>query len=134
MMSEISLPWTHTDPYDAKSVLGKVIDELNRELLKKVFVCRKLRVNLGVREVDGLSWDMFIGEDNHPIFSKVYLFAGKIVIDRVVVELIESEDDLDALIAHEVAHFIATHVEERLITNLTFALLRLAYDWSYKNH
>ncbi|XP_076945379.1 folylpolyglutamate synthase-like [Bidens hawaiensis] len=101
MISEVSLPWTHTDPYDAKGVLGKVIDGLNRELLKEVFVCKKLRVKLGLREVDASSWDMFIVEDNYLIFSKVPLLAGKIVIHIAILDLIKSEDELGALISHE---------------------------------
>ncbi len=76
--------------------------------------------------MQGLKWEFSV--INSPEVNAFVVPGGKVVVYTGLLQLLKTEDELAAVIAHEAGHVVARHVAERLTQGSVVELLRqIAY-------
>ena len=75
-----------------------------------------------------LQWEVAVIDS--PQVNAFFVPGGKIVVYTGLMKMVSSEDELAAVLAHEVAHIVARHGAERLTQGSFLQLLSLIAYWS----
>lgn len=110
---------------------GPQIDQVRRvsNRIAKAVTIEPLQreINLQVSDTD-FEWEYAVLKDDQ--LNAFCLPGGKIIVLTGLLEFVENDDQLAAVIAHEVAHALAHHASERIARERTSGrgLLSLAYN------
>ncbi|KDD75482.1 M48 peptidase [Helicosporidium sp. ATCC 50920] len=77
----------------------------------------------------GLEWEFAV--INSPEVNAFVVPGGKVVIYAGLLDVIDSEDELAAVLAHESAHVLARHAAERLMQAGTLEIVRMVAYWGF---
>jgi predicted Zn-dependent protease len=103
-----------------RRVSTRIAEAINIEPLQR-------EINFQVAE-DQFEWDYAVIEDDQ--VNAFCLPGGKIVVLTGLMKIIENDDQLATVLAHEVAHVLVHHVSERVARerSVGHGLLSLAYN------
>ena len=79
--------------------------------------------------MQGLKWEFSV--INSPEVNAFVVPGGKVVVYTGLLQLLKTEDELAAVIAHEAGHVVARHVAERLTQGSVIELLRCIAYWAF---
>ncbi|MEW5307657.1 MAG: hypothetical protein WDW36_010036 [Sanguina aurantia] len=81
------------------------------------------------KHMQGLHWE-FAVVDNHTPNAYV-LPGGKVVVFSGLLEILSREDEVAAVLAHEVSHVLARHQAERMSTLNIFTIINITFRWLF---
>eukprot|EP00884_Botryococcus_braunii_P009502 jgi/Botrbrau1/18553/Bobra.0367s0004.2 len=76
-----------------------------------------------VKQMQGLDWEFVVIQKNEP--NAMVLPGGKVVVYTGILRLLDNDDELAGVLAHEVAHVLARHAAERISSSMFWELARL---------
>ena len=77
----------------------------------------------------GLCWEFAV--INSPEVNAFVVPGGKVVVYTGLLKILANEDELAAVLSHEVAHIVARHAAERITHGGILELLRLVAYWVF---
>jgi predicted Zn-dependent protease len=80
---------------------------------------------VNLQHMKGLQWDFAVIQS--PVPNAFVVPGGKVVVFTGLLNLLNSEDELAAVLAHETAHVLARHHAERMSTMNLITLIRLLF-------
>ncbi|MFS8001427.1 putative peptidase M48 [Helianthus anomalus] len=99
--------------------VGKVLPVMHPDRLRVTLILNRviqaLQIVLGLKHLEGLQWEVLVVEDDAAYAC--CLPGGKIVVFTGLLEQFTTNEELAAIICHEVAHVVARHVAERFTRN-----------------
>lgn len=82
-------------------------------------------------EIGGQQWEFVVFED--PAANAFAMPGGKIGVNTGLLELISSDDELAAVMGHEVAHVLLEHANQRMSAGLLLSLGQTAAAYGTQN-
>jgi predicted Zn-dependent protease len=79
--------------------------------------------------MDGAAWEFAVVASEEA--NAFVVPGGKVVVYTGLLRLLGSQDELAAVLAHEVAHVLARHAAERMTQASTLELLRAVAYWAF---
>ncbi|KAJ0713959.1 putative peptidase M48 [Helianthus annuus] len=99
--------------------VGKVLPVMHPDRLRVTLVLNRviqaLQIISGLKHLEGLQWEVLVVEDDAAYAC--CLPSGKIVVFTGLLEQFTTNEELAAIICHEVAHVVARHEAERFTRN-----------------
>ncbi|KAF5773683.1 putative peptidase M48 [Helianthus annuus] len=99
--------------------VGKVLPVMHPDFMRVTLVLNRviqaLQIISGLKHLEGLQWEVLVVEDDAAYAC--CLPGGKIVVFTGLLEQFTTNEELAAIICHEVAHVVARHVAERFTRN-----------------
>ena len=75
------------------------------------------------QQMKGMNWEFAVIKSND--VNAFVVPGGKVVVYTGLLDLVSSEDELAAVLAHEVAHILARHAAERMTQGSVIELIRM---------
>jgi len=100
---------------------GKMLPQYHRDV-------QRVR-NVGLRlvhsaKLDVLPWEFHVVQDPSP--NAFVIPGGKVFVHTGMLQIMQDDDGIAAVLGHEIAHQLARHVAEGLSYGVLFSLIRLA--------
>jgi predicted Zn-dependent protease len=81
------------------------------------------------QQMKGMNWEFAVIKS--PDVNAFVVPGGKVVVYTGLLDIVSSEDELAAVLAHEVAHILARHAAERITQGSVVELIRMIAYWGF---
>ncbi|XP_076914242.1 mitochondrial metalloendopeptidase OMA1-like [Bidens hawaiensis] len=90
-------------------------------------------VKLAISHLQDLNWEVLVVQNDHAV-NACCLPGGKIIVSTGLLERFKTDEEIAAIIAHEVAHVVARHVSERFSKIWFTPALMIYYKFVRPSH
>lgn len=93
---------------------------------KEYQILNRLKQNIASRKFREAEFKIYHVDDE--LINAYYIGDGRIILFEGLVSLLESDDQLAALIAHEIGHGVEGHLDSNLKRNLSLSLISILFN------
>ncbi|KAK1298532.1 hypothetical protein QJS10_CPB14g01637 [Acorus calamus] len=121
------LPSSHPQSVQVTQIFKEVIDGLHRDLRKE----RHGDMEFSRNYLGDLNWEVFVVRTDldTPDYARglatAFVGVGKVYITTSMLDWLESDAEIAAVLSHEVGHCVARHVAEKVNKKLWFNMFQL---------
>ncbi|XVF73366.1 hypothetical protein PTKIN_Ptkin12aG0196000 [Pterospermum kingtungense] len=126
-----TLPKSDPRVIRVESIAGKIFEAMSKGLMLKhnaldlgASTGRKLLWKPATKHLDGKHWEVHV-IDTEYTDDDYWVFDGKIVISKGLIDNCKSDAELATVIAHKIGHYVARHNGEEAMKMLLFGFLLL---------